>query len=148
MSCLSGERRPICWEPRFRAHLVWIPNSMVTTSLTVEKNKGLACLAGIFKMACSWLSKQRWRAMLCKTTTRLSAEVGKYVFVHLLSPIFTNWVQWFAPTAAHVALWNSRSASWHLGSYYEMSLTLPWSSCNQLTLLETHRLSPSTYSFS
>ena len=48
--------------------------------------------------------------MLCKTTTRLSAEVGKYVFVHLLSPIFANGVQWFAPTAPHVALWSSRSA--------------------------------------
>ena len=48
--------------------------------------------------------------MLCKTTTRLSAEVSKYVFVHLLSPIFVNGVQWFAPTAAYVALWSSRSA--------------------------------------
>ena len=71
-----------------------------------REEQRVSCLAGIFKMACSWLSKQRWRAMLCKTTTRLSAEVGKFVFVHLLSPIFTNW---FAPTAVHVALWSSCS---------------------------------------
>ena len=87
-----------------------IPNFMVTASLAAEKNEGSACLARIFKMACSWSSKRRWRAMLCKTTTRLSAEVSKYVFVHLLSPIFVNGVQWFAPTAAYVALWSSRSA--------------------------------------
>ena len=48
--------------------------------------------------------------MLCKTTTRLSAGVGKYVFVHLLSPILANGVQWFAPTALHVALWSFCSA--------------------------------------
>ena len=86
---------------------------MVTASLAAEKNKGSACLAGIFKMACSWLSKWR-RRPLYKTTTRLSIEVGKYVFDYRLSSIFTNGVQRFAPTAAHGFV-EFRSAHRHLG---------------------------------
>ena len=57
-----------------------IPNSMVTTSLAAEENKGSTWLAGIFMVACSWLSKRRRRALLYKTSTRLSAERSLHRF--------------------------------------------------------------------
>ena len=82
-------------------------NSMMAASLAAEKNEGPACLAGIFTMASLRLSKRRWRVLLYKLTTRLSAEVGRYVIDCLPSSIFTNRVQRFAPTAVIAAFWSS-----------------------------------------
>ena len=69
------------------------------------------------KSWCVWLESSQWqvvcgcrsrRAFLYKTTSCLSAEVGKYVFNYLPSFIFTNRVQCL------MALWSSRSAHAHL----------------------------------
>ena len=57
LSSLSRDYRPKCWEPRFQACLMRTPSSMVTASLAAEKNQGLVCLAGIFAIACLWLSR-------------------------------------------------------------------------------------------
>ena len=69
---------------------------------------------------------------------------------HLFSHIECSGLR-LPPPAAHVALWSSRSACWHLGSYYTRQrwlqhfhevLAPTWN-----TRRYVHRLSPSAYSF-